>query len=169
MANEMKMITAAVKWCMGWQCVLAAATSGAPMSGSSPYRSISERNVFGLRPPVPVVKQQTLAPLPKIRLTGITTIFGDKRIIVEEESPAQLGTLAKKKSVTLVQGQKDGQLEVLDVDVKNARVKVDNSGTIQVITFEPLTSGPNVVQNPLKSAGSLQANRWWGGSGRRVN
>jgi len=165
----MKHRTLPVNWCLGCQCVLAVVTCGAPMPGSGPYCVISERNVFGLKPPPPVVKQQTAVPLPKLRLTGITTIFGDKRILVEEECPPQPGALAKKKSLTLVQGQKNGQLEVLDVDVKNARAKVDNSGTIQVITFEPLASGPGSAQNPTVSVRSAPAPRWWGGFGRRGN
>jgi hypothetical protein len=42
----------------------------------------------------------------------------------------------------LTEGQRDGPIEVLEINVKTAHVKVDNSGTVMDITFEKASSTP---------------------------
>jgi hypothetical protein len=111
----------------------------------NPYRRIIERNLFRLKPaPVP----QSAAPptpVPKIKLTGITTILGDKRALLKIQFPAVPPAAAREESCILKEGQSDGPVKVLEIDVKSASVKVDNSGSPAVVTFtkdEPSHSTP---------------------------
>lgn len=55
----------------------------------NPYSGILQRNAFGLRPPSPVLKETPHAPLPKVHLTGITTILKGKRALLKVEFPGK--------------------------------------------------------------------------------
>src|ERR1043166_2220962 len=63
--------------------------AGATTGLDNPYKLISARNVFRLRPPIsasPPAPQSTL-PLSTIVLTGITTVLGAKRVFLEITPP----------------------------------------------------------------------------------
>ena len=128
----------------------------------SQYQGIPERNVFGLRPPPPQASPtNTPAALPKIILTGITTILDSKRALMKV-APANGKQVepGKELSLILTEGQREGDIEVLQIDEKAGSVKVNNSGTVMVLTFEkdgaklPATApGPGMPgTNPLPSA-----------------
>jgi hypothetical protein len=112
-----------------------AITSDAPIGQ---YQTIPERNVFGLRPPQQQeVAQSREAPLPKITLTGITTILENKRALMKVAAPGvKPGEVNKELSLILTEGQREGEIEVLQIDEKAGSVKVNNSGTIMLLTFE---------------------------------
>jgi hypothetical protein len=148
--------------------VLAGTVGAVPDSPSGQYQAISERNVFGLHPP-PAQPAPTspAAPLPKITLTGITTILGNKRALMKV-APAVLkpGDTNKELSLILTEGQREGEIEVLQIDENVGSVKINNSGTVMLVTFEkdgaklpaslPVLSGslmtaaamPNSVRGP---------------------
>src|SRR5712672_1994045 len=53
-------------------------------ASSNPYSGIVDRNVFGLKDaPPPPPPPDNKPPPPKITLTGITTIFGNKRALMK--------------------------------------------------------------------------------------
>jgi len=135
-------------WILGGvlQCSLVAGAS--PISSGNPYHQIVERNVFGLRPPQPPGVVPPPAPLPKVMLTGITTILGDKRALLKIQIPAQPSRPAKAESCVLAEGQRDGLIEVLEINEKTAQVKLDNSGTVSVVTFEKPGPTPPAVAPP---------------------
>jgi len=111
-------------------------------SSANPYQVIVDRNVFGLKPPTPVeVVEPPKAPPPKIMLTGITT-FGGKRALMKTILPAKPGDQAKEQFLTLKEGQREGEIEVLEIDEKASTVKVNDYGTIITITFEKETPKP---------------------------
>jgi hypothetical protein len=115
-----------------------AAGVAAPDTDVNQYNAISERNVFGLRPPQPEAgPTNPPAPLPKITLTGITTILGNKRALMML-APANLkpGEANKEQSLILTEGQREAEVEVLQIDEKRGSVKVNHSGTIMVLTFD---------------------------------
>src|SRR2546426_7293281 len=79
---------------------------------ANPYQGIVERNVFGLKPPTPQATIDTKKPdLPPIILTGITTILGNKRVLMNVQSPGK-----PVQSFILTEGQRDGDIEVLEID-----------------------------------------------------
>jgi hypothetical protein len=105
---------------------------------NSQYEAISERNVFGLRPP-PALAGPTNPPvqLPKIILTGITTILGNKRALMKVQPPGMKpNETAKELSLILTEGQREGEIEVLQIDEKIGSVRVNNSGAVMTLTFE---------------------------------
>jgi hypothetical protein len=111
-----------------------------------PYAVISRRNAFHLKPRPTPVTEGPRAPLPKIHLTGITTIFQDKRALLKVELPGKPPNTAQ--SFILTEGQKDGPLQVLQINEKTALVKVDYLGTVTNLTFEKLM--PTVVPTARK-------------------
>jgi hypothetical protein len=93
--------------------------------------------MFGLKPVEQ--PQVTNAPrvLPRLVLTGITTILGNKRVLLKEVPPAgSPGSTNKEESLILTEGQREGSVEVLAIDEKAGRVRVNNSGDEMTLTFE---------------------------------
>ncbi len=107
-------------------------------STANPYQSIVDRNVFGLKPPPPAKPAEPeKPPPPKITLNGVTTIFGNKRAVMSVQMPAKPPEPAKQQSFILAEGQRDGDLEVLEIDptLEGGTVKVNNFGQVQTLTM----------------------------------
>jgi hypothetical protein len=109
-------------------------------SGGTPYQGIVERNVFGLKPPPPPPDPEAHhPPPPKIVLQGITTFGHIKRALFKMQLPPKPGEPAKgEQSFILAEGQRDGDIEVLEINATAGSefVKVNNFGTITNLTFE---------------------------------
>ena len=104
-------------------------------SGTSPYQAIVERNVFGLKaPPPPPNPEDTKPPPPKILLQGITTILGNKRALFKMQVPPKPGE--QPQSFILAEGQRDGDIEVVEIDDKAGKVKLKYFSTIVDLDFE---------------------------------
>jgi hypothetical protein len=109
-------------------------SSTAADSSANPYQGIVDRNVFGLKPPpAPPRPEDNKPPPPKITLTGITTILGNKRALMNVAMPAKPPDPARQKSFILAEGQREGDIEVLEIDEGNGTVKVDNFGTVMIL------------------------------------
>jgi len=144
--------------------------SSAIATTDSPYQSIVDRNIFGLRPPPPPPSNEPpKPPIPPITLTGITTILGKKLAYMLIQLPPKPGEQAKPgpTSFTLSEGERDGEIEVVSIDDKNGSVKVSEFGTITNVTFGKLPStpapptvagGPGGIPspNPLAPGGGTQ-------------
>lgn len=118
---------------------LLAATSG------SPYQGIVSQNVFGLVPVPTQVKAVPPASLPKVQPVGITTMLGDKRALLKVSVPAMPPEPAKELSCILTVGQREGPIEVLEIDERAGSVTVDNSGTVQVLTLQQDSPRPQTL------------------------
>src|SRR6267143_2959793 len=106
------------KWVVGIVASIALATVAyaiVPDSSGQSYNGIAERNLFGLRPPPPpqAAPEPPPPPLPKVILTGITTM-GYKRALLKVQFPAKPGEPAKEDSFMLAEGQRDGVIEVVE-------------------------------------------------------
>jgi hypothetical protein len=118
-------------------CAAAPAEAVTPDSSPNQYHSITNRNLFALNPAPPPAKVEPPAPvLPKITLTGITTILGRNLAIMKASIPGAAGQAAKEQSYMLAEGQRDGDLEVLEVNEYAGTVKIKNFGTVMTLTFE---------------------------------
>jgi hypothetical protein len=141
--------------CAGAKAVL----SPAALS-DNPYQGIVERNVFSLRsPPPPPPPPSNEPPPPKLLLTGITTILGGTpRALLKGTPPAAKGEQPKEQFYMLSEGQRDGEIEVLAIDVKGGMVKVNDYGTVTNLTFDkdgvkltsssPANNAPAAIQPP---------------------
>jgi hypothetical protein len=134
----------------------ATATARTAAAADNPYQGIVERNVFGLKPPAPAARpEDNKPPPPKIFLTGITTILGNKRALMKMTPPvSKPGEQPKEQSFTLAEGERDGELEVLEINEKEGTVKVNNYGTVATIDFDsngvktPTAPPPGAVPVP---------------------
>jgi len=101
------------------------------------YQGIVDRNVFGLKSPLPPPSlESTKPPPPKVWLTGITTILGNNRALLKMTPPAKPGEPAREQSFTLGEGERDGDIEVLEINEKARTVKIEDFGTIMTLDFD---------------------------------
>lgn len=101
----------------------------------NPYNSIVERNVFNLHPPPPPINPADLikkTPPPKITLTGITTILGQKKAFLTY--PATKPNMPPN-SVMLAEGQAQDEIEVKSIDENAGVVQVLNHGESETLDF----------------------------------
>ena len=123
--------------------ILGTGTLVADTSGH-PYLGIAGSNVFHLKPPQTQPTDLPVVPLPRVKLVGITT-FGKTRVLLKVYLPAAPPEPARELSCILTPGQREGPIEVLEVDVLARRVTVRNSGALMLLTLENEKQGP---QNP---------------------
>lgn len=128
---------------------LAAGLSLSALGGANPYQGIFERNAFHLRPPSSGRVEAPPAPLPKVRLTGITTILPGKRALLVVDFPTKPQERPKEESYILAEGQRAGPIEVLAIDEKTAHVKVDDAGTVTNLTFEKVSTPQRPAPAPV--------------------
>src|SRR5215467_15374276 len=84
-------------------CSAAVAIGG---DSANPFQGIVDRNVFGLKPPPPPGKsEEKKVDLPPIILTGITTILGNKRALMNLQPPGK-----PVQSFILAEGQREGDI-----------------------------------------------------------
>lgn len=113
---------------------------------ANPYQPIAERNPFGLKaPPVQKVDEPppVVVPLAKVVLTGITSMFGPTPRALLEITEQEPGKAPNTKKPILREGERDGSVEVLSIDVVKNMVRIKN-GTVETnVTFElAKLSGP---------------------------
>jgi hypothetical protein len=131
-----------------------AANGAARDAGVSPYQGIVERNVFGLKPPPPPPDPEAnKPPPPRIFLQGVTTFGGVKRALLKAQIPPKPGDKPTgEQSFILAEGQRDGDIEVLEIrtDGGVSVVKVNDFGTITNLTFEKdgIKGAPGAVPVP---------------------
>jgi hypothetical protein len=145
-------------------CCLGAAAMllGVPHRGWSeakpnPYTSIVDRNPFGLKPPPPPPDPTPVAPVvppAKVVLTGITSLFGptSKRALLEitEQEP---GKPANVRKPILREGERDGAVEVLAIDLEKNLVRIKNSGQDLDLKFEDPTKMASAAPKPAAPPG----------------
>src|ERR1022692_84220 len=136
-------------------CVLSALAVGngaqALVSDSSggPYHGIVARNVFDIHAPVPhdpALDKPPTPPPPNIRLQGITDILHKKQVIFKVQLPPKPPAPAKEESYILTEGQREGEIEVLEIDVKAGTVKMSDYGIITNLSIE--LNGEKLVSGP---------------------
>ena len=129
--------------------LLGSARAATADSNGNPYHGIVARNIFDVHPappPPPVNPEANKPPPPNIKLQGITDILGKKQVILKAMVPAKPGSPAKEEGFILSEGQRQGEITVISIDVKGGSVLVDNYGVQTNLTFEAngdkLTGGP---------------------------
>src|SRR5882724_505267 len=140
--------------------VLAICMVAHAISADNPYQGILDRNVFGLKAPPPPPDPELNKPAPpKITPTGITTILGNKRALFKVQMPARPPEPAKEQSYIMTEGERAGQIEVLEIDEKAGTIKLNDYGTVVTLSLEKdaakHTPGPPVN---LQAPGAPQPN-----------
>ena len=100
-----------------------------------PYLGIACSNVFRLRPPALQTTNPPPALLPQVIPVGITTILGDRRVLLQVKFPARPPEPAREVSCILLPGQQEGLIQVLKIDEIAGSVEINNSGAVIVLTL----------------------------------
>jgi hypothetical protein len=100
--------------------------SGGP--ALSPYQAIVQRNLFHLSPPqAPSAPEPAKAPPPNIHLTGLTTLAG-RCALLKTTSPAKAGETPAVKFYTILEGDRQDDIEVLAIDEKAGSARLRCAG-----------------------------------------
>ncbi len=126
-------------------------------AAANPYETITTRNVFGIKPPAPpppVTPPQV--PAPEIKLQGLTTILGNKLVLFKATIPAKPPEqpAPKQMSFMLSEGQRDGEIEVLEINDVAGIVKFRNYGVEQTLNMKDNVDKPVVLVVPPSPAGA---------------
>jgi hypothetical protein len=123
-------------WCRARSVAVILLCANAAWAQTSSFEAILTRNVFGLVPIPPAAKAPE-PPLPKITLTGITTVTGVARALLKMPPVPGAGGPAGERFLNLRMGERDGDLEVLEINEKPGTVVVAYSGRMLTLGFEP--------------------------------
>ena len=107
----------------------------------NPYQIIIDRNPFGLRPippPVETKKEEPVppAPLPDIKLTGITDLLGQPQVMLQVENKQAKSPAEKFSFPTLAQGETEGGITVLAIDMNNMTARIKNGENEATLDFK---------------------------------
>jgi hypothetical protein len=116
-------------------------------AAENPYSRIAARNVFALSPLQPQPTEPPPAPLAMVKLVGITTLCG-RCALLKVHLPAQPPEPAREVACILKVGQRDGPIELLEIDEQKGRVRVRNSGTETMLMLERETVQPPRLPAP---------------------
>lgn len=130
-----------------------------------PFAHIVERNVFALKPPPPPPDPNDQPPPPpppmaKVVLTGILNVLGPPRALLEvtETEPGKQAAQSQPKKPILREGERDGSIEVVSIDVEKSMVRIKNGGFETNLTFEALKqSGGGAPGAPAAAPPALSA------------
>jgi hypothetical protein len=118
---------------------------------NNPYAPIVVRNVFDLNPPPPADAGQPADPPPKITPNGIMSIFGQLQVLFKVAGTAKPGQPAKDESYILSEGQRQDEIEVIQIDEKNSLVTFNNHGIVQELPL--VKANPPAVSTPMAAQG----------------
>jgi hypothetical protein len=116
-------------------------------AAGNPYGVIAGSNVFRLRPPP---RQDAASPpvmIPTVTPVGITTMLTKKLALLKVSFPARPPEPAKEVYCILSVGQREGPIEVVAIDEIVRSVKVNNSGTIMVLSLDQ--DSPRQAPSPM--------------------
>jgi hypothetical protein len=120
---------------------------------NNPYAPIVVRNVFDLNPPPPADAGQPADPPPKITPNGIMSIFGQLQVLFKVAGTAKPGQPAKDESYILSEGQRQDEIEVIQIDEKNSLVTFNNHGIVQELPL--VKANVPAVNTPTSAPGGL--------------
>jgi hypothetical protein len=143
---------AIVTFCSGVKALSAAA--------GRDYSPIPKRNLFGLHEPVIKTEPPITPPLPKIVLNGITTM-GSKLVFLKVQFPPKAGEQPQaEQSFMLTEGQREGGIEILEINERAGTVRVNNFGSEMTIGFDKeadkIAKSPSGAQPPPSLAGGVK-------------
>jgi hypothetical protein len=125
--------------CLLGALVLTANTHAATATPKgNPYaKSIVGRNAFGLNAaPPPIIVDPLRLPPPHITLQGLTTILRRRQVLFKLQMPSKPGEPAREISCVLSEGERQGEIEVLEIDDHAGTVKFNNHGTEQTLSLK---------------------------------
>ncbi len=128
----------------------------AQSEGENPYQSIVDRTVFALKPPPdPESLKPPPPPPPPIELQGISVLFGRKRVLFTVTVPgSKPGEPPKRTALILAEGERQEDVEVLEIDERTGTVKFNNHGQEDIKTLEKDSSKIAAAPPPRPQPGA---------------
>jgi hypothetical protein len=126
-------------------CLTLGSLSGLALNEGNPYAAIGGRNVFALKPPPPPTTAADAAkntPPPNLELQGFTTILGRPQVLIKLKIPPRPPEPAKDRSLVMDVGQREGDVEVLEMDAYAGTVKLKNMGNIVSLNLKDNATKP---------------------------
>jgi hypothetical protein len=119
------------------------------VTADNPYQAIVGRNVFSLKPPPPPPNPEDLIkkePPPKIKLQGLNTILGRRQVLFKV--PAKPPGQPKEESFVMNEGERQGEIEVLEINMQVESVRFRNHGQEQLLNMKDDADKPVVAALP---------------------
>lgn len=133
--------------------MVCALLAGAGMvRADNPYQEIVAKNAFGLKAPV-VIEQKIETPPPEapagIVLSGMAMLEGKKQVFLTVTKPGEKET----KYLRLCEREREADIEVVEIDLKNDRVRIKHNGQPALMSFathgaKPAAAAPAVAALP---------------------
>lgn len=126
-------------------CLAVGSLSSLALNEGNPYAAIGGRNVFALKPPPPpstVNDPAKNTPPPNLELQGFTTILGRPQVLIKLKIPPRPPEPAKDRSLVMDVGQREGDVEVMEMDAYAGTVKLKNMGAIVSLNLKDNASKP---------------------------
>lgn len=115
---------------------------------TNPYQAIADLNAFRLRPvPPPPEPEKIKTPPPKITLTGISTMLGQRKVYLKTPgNPGKPGEAAKEQYYEIAEGTMDRDIEVLEINAQAGTVRIKYEGTEIPLNF--MDNGAKAIAPP---------------------
>src|SRR6266487_6379792 len=127
----------------------ARATTAETDAQGNPYQAIVGRNVFSLKPPPPPPPPEDPLkknPPPTIKLQGVQTILGRRQVLFKV--PAKPPGQPKEESFLMNEGERQGEIEVVQIDMQTEAVKFNNHGQEQLLNMKDDADKPAIGAVP---------------------
>lgn len=130
-------------------------TSTYALVGENPYRPIVDRNVFALKPPTPATNSVVQPPSPPagIELRGISTLLGRPQVLLNIKVPAKPPEQPKDRSLVLDVGQREGEVEILEINPSIGLVRIRNRGSEVALNLKDNATQPQFTAPSPMPAG----------------
>jgi len=135
-------------------------THATTANAGNPYEKIFARNAFGLKDlPAPEAIVAPKDPPPKITLQGLTRVLEREQVLFKVAMPARPSQPAAEVSKILSEGERDGDIEVLEIDMDAGVIKFSNHGVTETKTMKDDAAKPSpgsLVMAPQPAASTPQ-------------
>jgi len=143
-------------WGLGGMLLALVARADVTETASNPYEVIIERNAFGLKPLPQVTNPPTNPPPPaNVKFTGIHSDSTSKTAFFVVQSPSG----KTPQLFTIPEHEKQGDIEVVEINDKDNSVKILNAGSPMELNFKdnglPTPMAPVVPGIPINPGAPL--------------
>ena len=112
----------------------------------NPYQEIAMKNAFGLKAGPAVVEEAVIEkPLPQanLALSGMARLAGEKQVFLSVTVPGE----KRATYLRLGEQEREGGIEILEIDLKNEQVRIKQNGQLIMMTF--MTHGIKASAPPV--------------------
>jgi hypothetical protein len=127
--------------------ILALALPAAALTSDNPYAAIVTRNAFALNPPAPVTNAPAgpVIPPSDIEFRGLSTLLGRPQALINVKSKPKPPETPKDRSLVMDIGQREGEVELLEINMGEGSVKLRNQGNVVTLNLKDNSPKPQAA------------------------